>query len=202
MGDVIRKFVPRAFRYVLRPQDRNTMRFSLEKTLGPAGIEETILVNLSETGVAFLVSPDADVKIYERIKVEIPVPEGDQIAWWGRVVRIQQYEPSRWHFGKDPFRETPRVLVAVTFDQLPEPHSKAIRKGIEASFMKAMREQHYRNWLYYRALVMRNAAKALFFFGLIAGFILFMWYFTLPSDNYDPKHGAPWGERFKFFKDR
>jgi hypothetical protein len=82
MNAILRKFVPRAPRYILRPNDRKNMRFSLEDTVGPAGIEETILMNLSQTGVAFLTNGAARIEVGERIKVEIPIPSGEQIAWW------------------------------------------------------------------------------------------------------------------------
>jgi hypothetical protein len=45
MSENLRKFVPRAPRYVLRPQDRKVMRFSLEDSLGQGGVEHTILIN-------------------------------------------------------------------------------------------------------------------------------------------------------------
>ncbi|MBX3021440.1 MAG: PilZ domain-containing protein [Bdellovibrionales bacterium] len=196
MEDSIRKFKPRAFRYVLRPQDKTAMRFSLEHTTGSAHIEQTFLINMSESGVAFLIDPGTQVHIKERLKVEIPVPSGESIAWWGTVVRIQEYEPRSW-FGRDRFREDKKIMVAVRFDELPDGHSRAIRKGIEQSFMKAMREQQYRNWLYYRVLVLQNIGKFLLYILLFAAAIGFIWYFSLPSDNYDAKRGAPWGERFK-----
>lgn len=193
----LRKFVPRAFRYVLRPQDKHVMRFSLENTQGAAGIEQTPLINLSETGVAFLVNPDTPIRLGDQIKVEIPVPASEQIAWWGRVVRVQEYEPETWLFAKDPFRDEPKVLIGVRFEGLPEGHSRAIRKGIEQSFMRAMREQQYRNWLYYRTLALQNIGKAVLFAALSVAFLGVMWLVTRPSGNYDADKGAPWGERFK-----
>lgn len=194
MAERLRKFVPRAFRYVLRPQDRNVMRFSLEHTSGSTEIEKTFLINMSESGVAFLVSPETEVHMNERLKVEIPIPGGEQIAWWGRVVRIQEYEPRTWLFGKDPFREEKKILVGVRFDELPDGHSKAIRKGIEQSFMQAMRDQHYRNWLYYRNMAKGLTRIAMFALLALAAAGL-IWYLSRPSANYDATRGAPWGDR-------
>jgi len=193
----IRKFQPRAFRYVLRPQDKHVMRFSLQESQGPQGIEQTPLINLSETGVAFLVNPDTDIKLGDAIKVEIPVPESEQIAWWGRVVRVQEYEPQSWIFARDPFRDEPKVIVGVRFEDMPDGHTRAIRKGIEQSFMRAMREQQYRNWLYYRTLALQNIGKAVLAVALTIAFIGVMWLVTRPFGNYDPEKGSPWGERFK-----
>lgn len=195
----VRKFVPRAFRYVLRPQDKDTMRFSLEHAHGPNPIEQTHLMNLSESGVAFLVSPNTSIHLNDHIKVEVPIPSGDQFAWWGRVVRVEEYEPRSWMFGKDPFHEDPKIMVAVKFEQLPEAFSKAIRKGIEKSFMQAMRDQQYRNWLYYRTLAMQRMGQIILYACLIAFTVGFIYYFTRPSANYDPKTGTPWGDRYRIW---
>ncbi len=200
MGERLRKFMPRAPRYVLRPQDRSAMRFSLEHTGHKGEIQKTLLVNLSETGVAFLIERGQEPHLGERIKVEIPIPGEDQIAWWGRVARIQEHEAgSRWMFSTSHNEiEEDMVLVGVRFEALPTPHSRAIRRGIEKSFMQAMRDQHYRTWLYYRALFMQNVFKAtaLVLFAIAA--FAFMYWISLPGENYDSKRGAPWGERFKF----
>ena len=153
---------------------------------------------MSETGLAFMISHRASVHLNERIKVEIPIPGGDQLAWWGRVVRLQEYEPRSWPFSRDQFADSPKIIVGVRFDDLPEGHSRAIRKGIEASFMQAMRDQQFRNWHYYRRLVQQYLLQTLIGI-LLLGFTLgFIWYFSQPSANYDAVKGSPWGERFKF----
>jgi hypothetical protein len=199
MAERLRRFIPRAFRYVLRPQDRKTMRFSLDGSHGGADISETILINLSETGVAFVVSSGAGLEINERIKVEIPIPEGEQIAWWGRIVRLQAFEPTGWQARSRAFDgDDTRVLVAIRFDELPDGHTRAIRKGLERSFMQAMRDQQYRNWLYYRTYASHYVWKVAIGFVLLAATAWFLWYFSQPSSNYDGEKGAPWGERYKF----
>lgn len=197
MNSVLRKFVARAPRYVLRPADRKSMRFSLQDTVGPAGIEETLLINLSETGVAFLTARGARVEVGELIKVEVPIPSGEQIAWWGRVVRVQEHHTRQW-FSEDDFAEPARLLVAITFEDLPEAHSRALRKGIEQSFIKAVREQKYKTWNYYRAVLSQNFLRFTAYLVLIALAFGFLYYFSRPADNYDGSRGAPWGQRFKF----
>lgn len=195
MADALRKFHNRAFRYVLRTQDDRDMRFALERAGGVAGVEQTLLLNLSETGCAFLVDGAVEIAMNERIKVEIPVPQGAKIAWWGRVVRIEEHEPASWRFSSDAFRGEPKIKIGVRFDPLPEGHSRALRKGLEQSFMKAMRDQHYRNWLYYRAVVLQNLWKALLIIGLAAAAGAALYVLSLPSGNYTSERGAPWGER-------
>lgn len=199
MGEKVRRFIARSARYVLRPEDRNSMRFSLLKHTGQGGIEETIMLNLSESGVAFLVEAGMQPKIGEGVKVEIPIPNGEQIAWFGRVVRVQEYRTSKWSFRRqDDFSEKPKVLVALKFQPMPEGHGRTIRRGLEQSFIRAMRDQKHRNWLYYRALFFQVVPRVLFYFLLTAAAIGFIYYFSLPDSKYDAKRGAPWGERFKF----
>ncbi len=175
------------------------MRFGLSSLRGPAHIEHTILVNLSETGAAFVTDDTADISIGDSIKVEIPIPNGDQIAWFARVVRIAEHEERSWFYTRGADVRKNQIIIALRFDALPAPHTKAIRKGIEASFLKALHDQQVRRMLYYKAWVVQRFIPLVFYFLLTCAAIGFIYYLTLPSENYDEKRGAPWGERFKFF---
>lgn len=199
MSESAKRFVPRAARYVLRPQDRNIMRFGLEDNVSGTHVRQTLLVNLSETGAAFITDSVRGISLGERIMVEIPVPQGDQIAWWGTVIRMQEYLPKRWFGKKDSFFDEPKMLVAIRFDRLPEGHTRAIRKGIETSFLQALREQRHRTWLYYQTLAIKYGLQFIAYIILTVLALGFIYYFSLPSANYDEKRGTLWGERFKFF---
>lgn len=199
MGESLRRFIPRAPRYVLRPQDRNMMRFGLSNERGPAHIEHTTLINLSESGAAFVTDASTDLKINDSIKVEIPIPNGEQIAWFARVVRIETYDGSGWLRFSRSVSQVEQVLIALRFDELPEPHSRAIRRGVERSFLKALQDQQVRRILYWKAYLIQNILPILFYLAITIAAIGFIYYFTLPSNNYDSKRGAPWGERFKIF---
>lgn len=196
--NALRRFIPRAPRYVLRPQDRNVMRFSLEDTIGPAGTEQTLLLNLSETGAAFIATNAARIEVGERIKVEIPIPSGEQIAWWAKVVRVEEYVPRGWFSRRDSFEDSGKVVVALKFEDLPQGHSKSLRKGIEQSFLQAARDQRHRTRMYYKVLLLQHLPKALMMILLTALTFAILYWLQMPDENYDPKRGAPWGERFKF----
>lgn len=174
------------------------MRFSLYRDNEPGNIHDTLLLNLSETGLAFLVKPGFEPNLGDRIKVEIPIPNGDQMAWFARVVRVQEYQTSRWALRKNPETVQKQILVGLTFEALPVGHSKSLRHGIELSFINAAREQKYRTAMYYKTLMMHHLPKALLYFALLVGAIGFIYYFSQPDGNYDAKRGTPWGERFKF----
>jgi hypothetical protein len=198
MNAALRKFIPRAPRYVLRPQDRNVMRFSLEDTVGPAGVEETLLLNLSESGAAFVTSKALRIEVGERIKVEVPVPSGEQIAWWAKVVRVEEYVPRGWFSRGDAFSDSGRVIVALKFEDLPQGHSKSLRKGIEQSFLKAARDQRHRTYMYYKVLLLQHLPKAILVIALTLLAFAVLYWLQLPDEHYDSKRGAPWGERIKF----
>lgn len=174
------------------------MRFSLEHTVGAGGIEHTILLNLSETGAGFVVERQFAPKVGDRIKVEVPIPQGDRIAWWGEVVRTSAYQPRGW-FKNDGFNAENRVFVALHFEALPEPHSRDLRRGLNRSFIRAMRDQKFRNVNYYYSVFLENFWRFLLLAFLTAVVFGTLYALTLPSSTYDPKRGAPWGERFKFF---
>jgi hypothetical protein len=91
-----------------------------------------------------------------------------------------------------------RLLVALRFEDLPAPHSRALKKGIETSFIQAAREQKYKTWNYYRALISRHFLQLLTYIVLTALAFGFLWYFSQPAENYDGRRGSPWGQRFKF----
>lgn len=198
MSGILRQFVSRSSRYTLRPQDKNLMRFSLETSgSGKGAIQETILLNLSQTGVGFLVDAATAPHMGDRVMVEIPVPSGDQVAWWAKVVRIEEFVPKRRFSQRDEFFEDRKFIIGLRFEALPDAHSAALRKGIEDSFLKIMRDQRYLNWLYYKT-VARRAGEVLFYIALAAAAAYFIYWLAQPDANYDAKRGALWGERIKF----
>ena len=172
------------------------MRFGLQEG-NLSTVQQTLLVNLSETGVAFLTSSNQRFELGDLIMVEIPIPEGEQIAWWARVVRLQSHEPRRSWGRRDKFFETAYTLVACTFEDLPTAHSRALKKGIDRSFLKAMREQRYRTFHYYKTFFMEHVVQLLAYAILCAMAFGLMYYWSRPDENYDAKRGSPWGQRFK-----
>lgn len=199
MSEHLRRFIHRSPRYLLRPQDRKIMRFSLEHSQGEGGIEQTLLLNLSETGVAFIVDAGVEPRVGEKVKVEIPIPGGDQIAWWGKVVRTSEYGGPGWFSNNKEFDTNGKVLVALRFeDDMPGAHTKAIRSGLEASFIQTLRDQQFRDWKYAKQGLLRKVGTLLFYFLIVAIALGFIYWFSLPGGNYDAKRGSPWGERFKF----
>lgn len=201
----LRRFVPRATRYFLRPDDNKFMKFAHERpdTNETQGLHDTIMVNLSRTGLGFLVDRDMAPNIGDLVKVEFPVPGrkdgSNTLACWARVARVQEYTQNIWWLKDDPkFHDL--VFVGVQFQDMTAIGEVAIQTGIDRR-MTALIQQHRRErwnrlWLWFQFKGWK------FFAILVTAFAVFfsLYYLTLPDDKYDSKRGAPWGERYKLFE--
>ncbi|MGE0762675.1 MAG: PilZ domain-containing protein [Bdellovibrionales bacterium] len=195
MGQALRRFVARAPRYVLRPNDNQMLRFSPNNTSNRSF--STQLMNISETGLAFLIDRGHCPSIGEFIKVEFPVPGGEQIAWFGKVVRLEEFSRHPWWSDKRNSEHTGDVLVGIQFHQLPDGHRQAIRVHLQARFRELMKDRQMASWRQLGQFFNDNAWKMIMYV-LSALFTIGILYFlSLPSPNYDSKRGAPWGQRFK-----
>lgn len=160
MSNPTRKMIPRAPRYVLGPSDDNLMRFAFMETQGRSAALKTTLVNLSETGLAFLIDPVLAPDLDEIIKIELPIPGAQQIAWFGKVVRIEEQEPLQWWFLKARApEERPSALVAIRFEELPSAQRTLIRQGLEKSFAAALRAERRRRLQQWKHVLFLNAPR-------------------------------------------
>lgn len=195
MGQAIRKFVARAPRYVLRPHDNQMLRFSSNSDQNRS--YSTKLMNVSETGLAFLIDRGSSPHIGEFIKVEFPIPGGEQIAWFAKVQRLEEFTHHPWWSSKLNLEHRGDIIVGVHFHEMPEGHRAAIREHLEARFREESRERKGAivRWAYdllqtYGWTAMMYVLATLFAAAL-------MYFITQPSANYDANRGAPWGQRFK-----
>jgi hypothetical protein len=173
------------------------IRYSPETASGPHAIHKTKLLNISETGMGIEMTAREAPQVGERLKVEIPIPGGEQIAWWAVVVRIELEELNWWSL--QTLEEEEKVYVGLRFEELPRGHRRAIRTGLEARFLEEIKESRRRQWLYVKAFWYRNLWKI---FGSILAFVMaatMLYLLARPTADYDPKYGTPWGQRFIFF---
>lgn len=193
MGASLRKFVSRAPRYTLRPADNHLMRFAHEDERGQ--IFTTKIHDVSTTGVSFVVDRDDAPFIQERVKMEIPLEDGEQIAWWGRVVRIEEFSDHKWYLKKEDFFEDRRVLVAVHFEGLPTPYAAKISRTLDKKFEEVAKEKKkeaLKNWT---AMWRHYTWELLFYVGVVLTGIYILWALSRPGGNYDAERGSPWGQR-------
>lgn len=193
MNTVLRKFVPRAPRYVLRPKDEKFLRFAYQDDRSHS--YSTQFINLSETGMAFSIDRETAPHIGDIIKVEFPIPGHSQVAWFARVIRIEEYSPDKdrnlYHQDSEDL-----VLVGIKFHDLPPGHRKAIREGLNKKFNDLLIDR-YRNLLYQlTSALAAHFWKGLLYLSLLAGTAFLLYFFSLPDQNYDADRGAPWGQRY------
>lgn len=195
MAQALKRFIARAPRYVLRPGDNQMLRFSPNNVKNRSF--STRLMNVSETGLAFLIDRRSCPRIGEFIKLEFPVPGGEQIAWFGKVVRLEEFSIHPWWSEKQEHDQEHDVVVGVQFHDLPDGHRLAIRNHLHERFFAVQRERQSARALRLRAFfsdhgwqIIMYALSALF----VAGVLYLL---SLPSPSYDEKRGAPWGQRFK-----
>ena len=198
MGELAKKFVPRAPRYVLRAHDNKIMRYALDHNR--TDIYTTTFINLSITGLAFIADPASAPPIGSLIKMEFPVPGAEQIAWWGKVVRIQEYRSlPTWYFNHGIPPESNDVLVAVNFEDLPEGHKNHIIEGLRHKAAEMARHQRLQMTENLFEFIKIHHRKILLFAACTFFTVSLLFWLSRPSENYDAQRGSPWGQRFKFF---
>jgi hypothetical protein len=189
------KFVNRAPRYTLSPKDNRYLRFSKRNERGQS--HTTRFIDISQSGLAFICDDESAPRISDLIKVEIPIGDNDErVAWWARVVRVEEYNPKNWHLKSADFQESHQVLVAVTFHEMPPLHARKIRHALDIKFTEMYNEQRHQ---YIRAIAQflsSNIIKFILYGACIALTLWLLYWLSQPSETYDSKKGAPWGERF------
>lgn len=132
----LEELYPRAPRYVIEVGDNETLRFAHM----PRGskIMHTRIVNLSESGLAFLVPYLTSPQEGEKIKVEFSAPNSEPIACFAKVVRVEIHKT--YHFDHRP--QTFK-LVAVEFVSLPSQQRQMLASGLNSQF-KAKQRQYQR----------------------------------------------------------
>lgn len=170
------------------------MRFAHAEDKGHA--MTTQFLDISMTGMAFVVDRDTAPFIFESIKVEVPLDETSSIAWWAKVIRVEEYAPHKWYMPKDAFGDdSTKVLVAVSFQDMPEGHVEKIKRALDRKFVEVAKEKradHFRN---FAAMWASHSWHFILYIGLAIATFGMLWYLAQPSANYGEK-GAPWGERF------
>jgi PilZ domain len=191
MGDAARKFTNRAARYVLNAGDEKLVRVA-SRDRKKNQIYQMEIIDVSETGMAFIVNWNYLPQIGEILKVEFPVPgEQRKVAWFAKVMRLEnenERPPEMRHFSG--------IKVGVEFIDMPKGHLRTLKAGLSRKTHarldaqnQVVRQHKQKEWL-------RIALQVCFLIAAVYGFYLFIKAFTKPDLNYDPKNPVNWGERF------
>ncbi len=193
-----RKFVVRAPRYTLQPGDNRYIRFERQDEYG--NTHTTIFVDISTTGLAFVIDREQAPHLSDLIKVEIPLNDGQSVAWWARVVRVEEFALKKWYMKNENFVGNNPVLVAVQFQNLPVGHTVIIRKALDEKFKEVFRVHRRQKLSRQLAFLREYGVRIALYVCLVAAAFWFLWYFAQPSPTYNPKDGgALWGYRYPQF---
>lgn len=137
----VEELFPRAPRYVIEVGDQEVLRFAQAPRNSKAMY--TRIIDLSETGMAFLCPFLSAPMENETIKVEFTAPNTEAIACFAKVVRIQNHR-SYDTFGQ---RQTFK-LVAVEFKDLPPKQRANLSKGLTEKFKQKRQVYLRKQWMY------------------------------------------------------
>ncbi len=138
----IEDLYPRAPRYIIEIGDHQVVRFA-QKPTGSKTMH-TRIIDLSESGMAFLApyltAPQKD----EMIKVEFTAPNTDSMACFAKVVRVQIHRTYNKHHEPQSFK-----LIAVEFKDLHPKQRQMLAAGLTQQF-RNKQKQYQREQFYFK----------------------------------------------------
>lgn len=188
------KFIPRATRYTLTPNDNRYLRYAHSTDVGHTFT--TRFVDISQTGLAFVTDRESAPRLSDLIKIEIPLEENQTIAWWARVVRVEEYAPHKWYLKANDFQSENQVLVAIVFHELPPAHSRQIRETLDKKLDELHLLARRERMKYMAQFIAEQTWLFVFYVSLILATIWLLYFLSRPGPNYDAEKGAPWGQRY------
>lgn len=129
----LEELYPRAPRYQVEVGDNQVVRFAHM----PRGSKtmHTRILNLSESGMAFLVPYLTAPQEGEKIKVEFTAPHSEAIACFAKVVRVEIHRT--YHKTRNP--QTFK-LVAVEFENLHPKQRQMLAGGLQKQLLRKHRQ--------------------------------------------------------------
>lgn len=126
-SSTIKKERRRAPRYVLKPEDykRSRMKQMLDGETFPMVTE---IHDVSKNGLSFKVAHHRAPRVGSIVALEFTIPNQRQIAWYGRVVRLESFAQD---FEEGVVAYDQLVRVGVSFENLPKSFEKMISFQIE-----------------------------------------------------------------------
>ncbi|RME14992.1 MAG: PilZ domain-containing protein [Bdellovibrio sp.] len=197
MASALKKFVPRAPRYVFLSNEEEFIRFAPKDDKDHTFT--TRLLDISMTGLAFVTSKDAAPKKGEIIKLELPLLNGKHIAWWGKVARKEEYTPKNEWLHRSDFHGENRVLIGVQFLDLPAEFRKEIEELVRTKFQELRKRNQQERQRAIMLYILENFWRLVTYIIVTTAAVSILYWLAKPSENYDPKRGTFWGKRFEIF---
>lgn len=195
MGEVIRRFISRAPRYSLQSTDANWMFFARPRDQDIK--HQTRIMNVSETGLAFLVDSIMAPQVGDLIKVEFPVPGKDQVAWWAKVVRLEEFQDLSPWFDDVGKNTGGQILVGIRFEQLPEGHREEIREGLFLRYKEELELRRAEAWKNRKEFFKKNYKHLVLFAVCFLGGLLAIYGLSQIEHLFDVEKGSIYRELWK-----
>jgi len=191
MAEQLRKFVNRPTRYFFNPEDDHFIRFSSNERTDSILAE---MLNISSTGLAFIINKASSPKMGQLIRIEFTVPGGDKMAWWGYVRRVANFVPP------DSWASTAREdligldMIGVESKDFPVNREQKLANDLEVYFSGTIKKALKKEKQKTSSFLVENWGK----FSLIVGCVFLVSYllYLLSSSLsiYNNNNDVPWGE--------
>jgi hypothetical protein len=191
MGNAARKFFDRAPRYILHAGDEKIVRVA-PRNRRKNQIYHLEILDVSETGMSFIVNWNYLPQIGEILKVEFPVPgENRKVAWFAKVMRMEG-------MGERPqeMNHFSGIKVGVEFIDMPKGHIRTLKAALNNKTQNRIRAHRLKKALQKRGEILRVMGQLIFLTAVCVGIYYFFKSYTEHDINYDPKRPVNWGERF------
>ena len=183
------RYYNRSKRYDMEQNDLRHMRLVREPLTAPAHYETEIL-NVSETGIAFLMKIKEVPNVGEMLMLEFTPPGGNRIAWYGKVVRIElPQDRAAWK------SFSTMALVAVQFHKMPSAFRHEIREGLDIKFRQIEFRKRKEKFIAYAMWMQKHWKKILLYAFSLLFTAMTLYMLSRPTPNYNERDPSIWGER-------
>lgn len=147
MEKKVRSFEKRSSRYNLRPFHDKKITYTCKKN----GLQESLdFVDISSTGLGFIVSANQVPELNEVIHITFSIPELDVVTVQARVARFSKYERPNWYkrFYDEDGNEVEEYIIGVEFLTLAPSEAVALESHIIGLSQRERLERKIRYYTY------------------------------------------------------
>lgn len=158
------KYHSRSPRYILQPQDNTLIRVA-----GPKETpweEGTEIKTLSLSGLAFTAHSDLCPLVGETIKIQFEVPNGEQMACYGVVTRLEPIG-------------TTEMLVGIQFQKLDMKYRIALLQGLARKIKEQQENKAKQQQAQFKINLKKHWPKALLAVVLFGSWLALLLYFMM-----------------------
>lgn len=183
MAQALKKYHTRAPRYQLQAGDRNVVRFA--KVGQSHKSYSTTLVDISQSGVAFLCADGAKPKTGETIMIEFTVPGSEQMACYAEVMRVDANSDNAFAADNEAF-------VAVRFKDLLPTHRDNLSSGLQKKLRQVNSEKQMREFFEKIRLVKKFRYQTVFWILSAVAIVIIFYLLSQPRGSFVSAPNGGW----------